>query len=194
MNVPRGERIASVAVGGALAAVAVNSRSWLLGALGVALIARGTTGRCPVYRMRATRKGISVHRSITIQCAPMEVYELWRDFDNLPRFMEHGELIARDVEIVEDTPGRRLRWRSLPGAALAHEGTLDVSEAPGGRGTVVEVRLVYRTPGAFALRILPQVELAEDLARLRMLLETGEVATGARQPSFREQLVSEVAP
>src|SRR4051812_43796007 len=79
INVPRGERIASVVVGGALAAMAGSWRSLLLGALGAALIVRGATGRCPIYRWRATRKGISVHRAITIQCAPSEVYRLWRD-------------------------------------------------------------------------------------------------------------------
>ena len=45
INVPRGERIASVVIGGALAAVAVNKRSVLLGVLGAALIVRGATGQ-----------------------------------------------------------------------------------------------------------------------------------------------------
>jgi uncharacterized membrane protein len=207
INVPRGERIASVVAGGVLAAVAVNKRSLLLGALGAALIVRGASGRCPAYRLRATRKGISVHRAITIQASPLEVYQLWRDFRNLPRFMQHvsevdvdadgistwrireaGVTLGWRAEITEDTPGRRLRWRSLPGGDLAHEGTLDLYEAPGGRGTVVEVRIVYRSPAAFALRSLPRIELAEDLARLRMLLETGELATGASR-----QIASEVA-
>jgi len=202
INVPRGERIASVVLGGALAAVAVNNRSLLLGTLGAVLLARGASGRCPVYRLRATRRGISVHRAITIQAGPLEIYQLWRDFTNLPKFMEHvseveidadgistwrvrerGVTLGWRAEITEDTPGRRLRWRSLPGGDVVHEGTLDLYEAPGGRGTVVEVRIVYRSPAAFALRALPQLELAEDLARLRMLIETGELATGASHPA-----------
>jgi uncharacterized membrane protein len=205
INVPRGERIASVVIGGALAAAAMNKRSVLLGVLGAALIVRGATGRSALYRLRATRKGISVHRSVTIQASPLEIYRLWRDFTNLPRFMEHvtevevdadgistwhvrerGVTLGWRAEITEDTPGRRLRWRSLPGGDIVHEGTLDLYEAPGGRGTVVEVRIVYRSPAAFALRTLPQIELAEDLARLRMLLETGELATGASHEPARE--------
>src|SRR3569623_322330 len=202
INVPRGERIASVVAGGVLAAVAVRSRSLLLGALGGARVGRGATGHCPIYRLRATRRGISVHRANTIQASPMEVYQLWRDFTNLPKFMEHVSEVEVDsggistwrireriltlgwrAEITEDTPGRRLRWRSLPGGDVAHEGTLALYEAPGGRGTVVEVRLVYRHPAAFALRSLPRVQLGEDLARLRQLLETGEIATGASHPA-----------
>src|SRR5437868_15470950 len=89
INVPRGERIASVVIGVALAAVAAKKRSMLLGALGAVLIGRGASGRSALYRLRATRKGISVHRSVTVQASPMEVYRLWRDFTNLPKFMEH---------------------------------------------------------------------------------------------------------
>jgi len=202
INVPRGERIASVVIGVALAAVAAKKRSMLLGALGAVLITRGASGRSALYRLRATRKGISVHRSVTVQASPMEVYRLWRDFTNLPKFMEHvtevevdadgistwrvrerGMTLGWRAELTEDTPGRRLRWRSLPGGDVVHEGTLDLYEAPGGRGTVVEVRILYRSPAAFALRAFPQIELAEDLARLRMLIETGELATGASHPA-----------
>jgi hypothetical protein len=33
------------------------------------------------------------------------------------------------------------------------------------------------------LRHLPRIQLGEELARLRMLLETGELATGASHPA-----------
>src|SRR5690606_14581750 len=94
------------------------------------------------------------------------------------------------AEIVEDNPGRRLRWRSLDGSDIEHEGTLDLVEAPGGRGTIVDVRMRYWPPGGLPvagilfhpLRELPGLQLAEELARLRMLVETGELATGASNP------------
>jgi uncharacterized membrane protein len=160
--------------------------------------------------MRALRKGVELRRAITIECSPSEVYELWRDLRNLPRFMAHVQSVdvdAQDIstwtitqgpatltwraEITEDTPNRRLRWRSLPGGDLDHEGTLDLHEAPGGRGTVVDLRLLYRPPGGAAtaglfaglLRHFPRIELGEELSRLRMLIETGELATGASHPA-----------
>ena len=224
-NVPRWERIASVVIGGALAGLGASriggvgrkeraiASGALLAGLGAALLHRGITGRCGVYRMRAVRKGIQVRRAITIQCTPQEVYELWRDLRNLPRFMEHVKKIeiesdkvsrwtvqegpktlAWSAEITEDTPGRRLRWRSLPGGDIEHEGVLDLTEAPGGRGTVVEVRMRYTPPGGLLvmgmmsgiLRKLPGLQLDSELARLRMLLETGELATGARNPGELE--------
>jgi uncharacterized membrane protein len=212
-NVPRWERLASALVGAGLVAMGVR-RGRLggaaLAALGSALIVRGATGRCPVYRMRALRKGVEVRRAITIDCSPSEVYELWRDLRNLPRFMAHVQSVDIDAqgistwtitegpatltwraEITEDTPNRRLRWRSLPGGDLDHEGTLDLHEAPGGRGTVVDLRLLYRPPGGAAtagllaglVRHFPRIQLGEELARLRMLIETGELATGASHPA-----------
>lgn len=220
-NVPRWERIASVIAGGGLAGLGVAriagmgmrrgvGTGLVTSLVGGVLLQRGITGRCGVYRMRAVRKGIEVRRAITIQCTPQEVYELWRDLRNLPRFMHHvksieivSDKISRwtveegpktlewQAEITEDTPGRRLRWSSLPGSDIEHEGVLDVHEAPGGRGTVVEVRMRYVPPGGLfvmgmlsgILRKLPGLQLAEELARLRMLIETGELATGARNPS-----------
>lgn len=210
INIPRGERVASIAIGGVLAAVGLRRRSlvgYLLAAAGGTLVARGVTGRSALYRMRALRKGIEVRRTITVQATPRDVYDLWRDLRNLPRFMEHvasveleprgisrwtieenGKRLEWRAEIVEDRPGRRLRWRSLPGGDLFNEGTLDLLEAAGDRGTVVDVRIRYRPPGGLfvsgllsgVLRTLPGIQLAEELARLRMLLETGELATGAR--------------
>ena len=102
------------------------------------------------------------------------------------------------TEIVEDTPDRRLRWRSLPGGDLDHEGMLDLYAAPGDRGTVVEVKLRYQPPGGRftaglfgrALGKLGAIQLGDELARLRMWVETGELATGARNPG---ELVAEVA-
>lgn len=182
----------------------------LLALAGAGLLERGISGRCGIYRMRAVRKGIEVRRAVTIQCTPEEAYSLWRDLRNLPRFMHHvksieilSDTISRwrvaegprtlewQAQIIEDTPGRRLRWTSLPGGDLEHEGVLDVYPAPAGRGTIVEVRMRYVPPGGLlvmgmlngVLRRLPGLQLAEELARLRMLIETGELATGARNPS-----------
>lgn len=215
VNIPRGERIAT-AVGGAAAIVlglrrGLDHRSIggaLLAAAGAAAIARAATGRCPAYRARALRKGIQIRRAITVQSSPRAVYELWRDFSNLPRFMKHisqvtterggrshwmaqagGRRLAWHVEITEDLPARRLRWRSLPGGDLRHEGTLDLREAPGDRGTIVELKLHWFPPGGVLvaasfhalLHKLASSELGQDLARFQQLIETGEITTGARR-------------
>jgi uncharacterized membrane protein len=211
VNVPRLERVASVVVGGALAALGLRRRSLggiAVAGVGAALIARGVTGRCPTYRVRALRKGIQVRRAVTIQATPQQVYEVWRDLENLPRFMQHVDSVTLEeggisrwrvtegpkqlewrAEIVEDTPGRRLRWRALPGGDIRHEGSIDLRQAPGDRGTIVEVKLHYFPPGGLLVasmlpgffRKLTNVQIGQELARLQQLIETGELTTGARR-------------
>jgi uncharacterized membrane protein len=176
VNVPNGERIISIAVGAVLAILGVRRKSLggtLLAALGSALVVRGVTGRCGLYRMRAARKGVEIRRSITVQAPARVIYELWRE-------------MRVDADILEDEPARRMRWRSWPDDELRSEGIVDLVEGPGDRGTIVDVRVRYRPRGGLLvsgllgnyLRKLHGLELADELARLRMLVETGELATG----------------
>lgn len=90
-----------------------------LALVGGGLLYRGATGHCPAYEKmgvstapadsperaakptansgKAVRgpkgvqneQGIKVKKSITINKTPEELYAYWRDFDNLPRFMQH---------------------------------------------------------------------------------------------------------
>jgi uncharacterized membrane protein len=112
-NVENWERVASVALGAGLIAMAVRRRHPVgqLSGTGLALIARGTSGYCPVnaatgrHRRRDdTRdalggpRGLVLEESITIARPQGEVYEFWNDPRNLPRVMEHIE----QVELLEN--------------------------------------------------------------------------------------------
>src|SRR4051812_22284164 len=77
-----------------------------------------------------------VKKSIIINRSPEELYRFWRDFENLPRFMNHlesvrvlddkrshwvakapaGTSVEWDAEIIEDRPGELIAWRSLAGS------------------------------------------------------------------------------
>ena len=48
---------------------------------------------------------VTVSKSVTVARTPQEVYALWRDFANLPRFME-------TLTSVESRGGRLWRWQS----------------------------------------------------------------------------------
>lgn len=211
INIPPTERVITGLAAAGLAAFGISRRSLpglLLAGAGVAAMARAAIGRCPMYRARAIRKGIHVHRVVTIQCTPREVYDLWRDLTNLPKFMHHVKSVTMEADgiskwvvtegprelewrakIVEDTPGRRLRWASLPGGDIEHSGALELREAPADRGTEVEVKMHYLPPGGLIvasalygfLRRLARVQIGMELVRLRQLIETGEIATGARR-------------
>jgi uncharacterized membrane protein len=207
VNIPAAERIVTGAAGVAAIALGLRRRAWLAVGVGAAAVIRAVTGRCPAYRARTLSKGVRVRHAVTIQCRPAEVYDLWRNLENLPRFMHHVKSVTVDdgistwviqegplaltwkATIVEDVPDRRLRWQSLPGGDLRHTGAIDLIEAPGRRGTVVQIEMLYQPPGGMlvagaignVLRRLTSLQIGAELARLRQLIETGEIATDARR-------------
>lgn len=155
--------------------------------------------------------GIRVERAVTISRSPAEVYAFWRSLENLPSFMANlksvsevdgkshwvaeaplGQAVEWDAVIEEDMPNERIAWRSLPGSQIENAGVVQFKPAPGERGTEVHVNLEYKAPGgsmgAALAKILgnePDIQIREDLRRLKMLLETGQVITVKGQPSGR---------
>jgi uncharacterized membrane protein len=143
-----------------------------------------------------------VHKSLTVNRSPDEVYAFWRNFENLPRFMEHlesvsitderhshwtarapgGTSVEWDAEITEDQPGRLIAWRSLQDADVANRGIVRFLPAPGGRGTEVHVELRYDPPagklGTIVAKLFgeePGQQVDRDLRRFKQVLETGEL-------------------
>ena len=81
-----------------------------------------------------------------------------------------------------------LAWRSVEGADIQIEAKLQLRDAPAGRGTEVEAHVAWRPQGgivghwAATLRGTdPMIRGKQDLKRLKMLLETGEIATSANR-------------
>lgn len=223
-NIGETERTVSKVAGGALAVYGLARRNpigWGLAVLGIGLLRRGMTGYCPVTaalgaepedrEVAPWKRPVAVRKAVTIQRPRNEVYDFWRDFENLPRFMDHlesvavraggishwvakgpaGSTVAWDAEVIADEPDRRIAWRSLPGSEIENSGEVRFADAPGG-GTEVRVELTYRPPagmvGAAVAKLFgeePDGQIADDLYRLRALLEAGEVPTIDGQPSSR---------
>jgi uncharacterized membrane protein len=236
-NVARAERIGSVALGAALVGLGVRRRDpvGLVAALfGSYFITRGATGRCVVYQAlgvstgeadnvlrpssrddvtgRAAtvnaRKAVKVERSVTIDRPRAELFAFWRNFENLPRFMEHlvsvrvdsptrshwqakapaGRTVEWDAEIVNEVPDEIIAWKSVGEPDVSNAGAVNFSDAPGGRGTVVRVTLDYEPPAGRVGAILshffseePDRQIREDLRKFKQLMETGEITTSARR-------------
>lgn len=95
-------------------------------------------------------------------------------------------LVAR---IVRSEPGRFLAWHSCEGSDIDAQGKFEFADAPGDRGTRVTA-IVVTTPGTLGrakaklTRTDPETLMRHALKRLRMLLETGEIAIAARSPSL----------
>jgi uncharacterized membrane protein len=223
-NVGKIERIASAIGGGALIGYAIKSRSKggiALGLLGAGLLYRGATGQCEAYRAfgvntadgaEEVARDVHLEKSITINRSPQELYKFWRDFENLPRFMENLESVTRlddqrshwvangpggkkiewDAEIYNEKEGEMIAWRSLPGSDLTNAGSVHFEPAPDGRGTYLKVTLNYNPPGGKAAALFAKLfgqepgQLVEhNLKRLKQFIETGEIPTTEGQASGR---------
>lgn len=145
--------------------------------------------------------GVRVEQSITVARPAQELYDFWRRLDTLPQFMEHveevtmltdrrsrwrvrapvGSRVTWEAEIINDVPGQLIGWRSLPGSAVHHAGSVHFDRRDG--LTEVRVVLEYAPParyiGASMARILgddPQRAVTEDLRRFKAIVERGEPA------------------
>jgi uncharacterized membrane protein len=148
------------------------------------------------------KRGIRVSKAITVNRSPEDAYRLWRNFENLPRFMAHldsvrmmddrrsywrakaplGATVEWVAEIIEDRPNELIAWRSLEGADVTNSGQVRFVSAPGGRGTEVHVELNYDPPGGIVGATFaklfgeePSEQVDGDLRRFKQVLEVGEV-------------------
>ena len=227
VNVGNYERIASAVGGGALIGYAITTRTKTgiaLGLLGAGLLYRGATGQCEAYRSLGINtadngtsedvaREVHVEKSITVSSTPKELYRFWRDFENLPQFMEDLESVTKldetrshwvangpggkqvewDAEIYNEKENEMIAWRSLPGADVTNAGSVHFEEAPG-HGTYVKVVLNYNPPGGKAASLLAKLfgkepgQLVEhNLRRFKQLIETCEIPTTEGQSSGRKQ-------
>ena len=147
--------------------------------------------------------------AVTVNRPREEVYRFWRSFQNLPSFMTHlesvvatgagrsrwtatapaGKTVSWEAEVTDDSPGRAIAWRSLPGSKVTNEGVVRFADAPGGRGTEVRVEMCVEVPGgalgravAFVFGESPETQVRDDLRRLKQVLETGEVVRSDGTP------------
>jgi len=230
VNVGRTERLVSAVGGGALALAGLRMRSipgTLLAVLGGGLVYRGVSGHCHAYDAMGINtaedehgaaapedyyeRGVHVDVSQTIERTPWDLYQFWRNFENLPRFMEHlesvtviddrrshwvakapsiaGGKVEWDAEIINDEPNALIAWRSLENANVDNAGSVRFVPGPEGRGTEVRVVVDYIPPagqiGKWVAKLFgeePTQQIREDLRRFKRLMETGEIPTTQGQP------------
>lgn len=145
-------------------------------------------------------------RTVTIAVPRHRIYEMWRDPQRLADFMQDltGAEVSDDrvtwiidspdgryrvdTQLVLDRKDEALAWRSVEGADIQIEAKVQFRDAAAGRGTEVEAHVAWRPHGgivghwAAALRRTdPAVRGRQELKRLKMLLETGEIATSANR-------------
>ncbi|WP_429912177.1 SRPBCC family protein [Glycocaulis sp.] len=153
---------------------------------------------------RGWREDTVVGRTVTINRPRAELYAFWRDFSNLPKFMEHVHSAEQlddgrtrwvvkspmgslefETRITEEREGELIAWESDPDAKIRNSGRIEFRDAPGGRGTQVDATIAYDAPGGGAGRLIaklfqkePKIQARRELKRFKQLMETGEIANG----------------
>ncbi len=166
----------------------------------------------------ATRKDTSsardlTARSVTIARPARDLYTYFRDFSNLPSFMDNvvridliddrrshwvvkapaGKTVEWTAAITEDCEGHSITWASEEGADVPNSGRIEFRDV-GTRGTVVTATIAYEPPAGVVGKVIaklfqrePAIQARRDLRRFKQLMETGEVATAARTRAEHEK-------
>jgi uncharacterized membrane protein len=153
-------------------------------------------------------------RAVTINRPVAEVYARFRDFEQLPTFMENvvsikvldatrshwvvkapgGGTVEWDARITEEQADRLIAWTSEEGASVPNSGRVEFRDA-GQRGTVVTATILYDPPAGIVGKVIakmfqrePAIQARRDLRRFKQLLETGEIATPAMNARQYEEM------
>jgi uncharacterized membrane protein len=207
-------RNSALAGGGLLALYALSRRSplaWMLGLAGAALLARGAANQPLLPLLRGRGMGmdqtIDFSKSIHIDAAPDDVYDVWTHYENFPHFMSHvvevrdlgrgrshwvvrgpgGSEFEWNAVLTEQTRPHRLAWRSEAGAEIPQSGSIQFEPHRG--GTRVTVHMSYTPPAgaighglATLLGSDPKSQMDDDLARMKAFIERGAVPRDAARP------------
>lgn len=151
-----------------------------------------------------------VGRSVLIARPRHELFAFWRDFTNLPTFMHAiesiemttgtrsvwkikapvGQTVTLETEVSEIVEDESIAWESVEGSQIKTSGKVSFVDALGGRGTVVTADIAYEPPAGDVGRLVaklfaaePNIQARHELKRFKMLMEAGEIATGASHKS-----------
>jgi uncharacterized membrane protein len=160
--------------------------------------ARNGNGRASVPYGQGSR----IEKVFTIMRPASDLYDYWRDFNHLPAVMSHVERVeviddlrsrwtakgpagftaTWEAEIIDDTPGRRIAWRSVSGS-IPNAGSVTFTEAPADRGTELHVEMEWAPPGgplgksfAHLFGDDPGLIVETDIRRFKATMEAGYVA------------------
>lgn len=198
---------------GAATVAAVGGIAWFVGRKLMVEPERALISDAPPSTFRGKAgKNAPIERTVTVNRPRQELYDFWRDFTNLPQFMDNirsveilddkrsrwtieapaGTSVELVNRIVEDEPGRLIAWKSEDGSSIRNSGQIEFIDSAPGRGTMVRAIVSYDPPagalGKVVAKVLqrePNVQARRDLRRFKQLMETGEVTTSA-SPSGRK--------
>lgn len=170
---------------------------------GIALGARTLTnkGLKSLTGLAGDGTNIQVRKTISIQAPVEQVYDLWSNFENFPRFMENiesirdlgdgrshwvvkgpaGKKVEFDAITTQDRPNEMIAWETVEDSTVKHHGQVRFKNQQD--RTQVNVNMVYTPPGgvvghtvASIFGVDPKSSMDGDLARMKSLLEEGKTS------------------
>ncbi|TDO73209.1 putative membrane protein [Flavobacterium chryseum] len=204
-NVSTVERVLMVTSGAYLLynALSKENKSITKAGAGGAMLLRGISGYCPIYDaaghlMNDKASNINIRFNTVINKPVGEVYDFWRNLENLPKFMSHLDniktidattsqwtakgpagigSISWKARIVKDRKDRLLSWNSLEGSTIRNAGKVIFKSH--GSSTELDITISYHAPlgiaGESAAKLLnPYFEklVKNDVATLKEYLES----------------------
>ncbi|GJL62527.1 MAG: hypothetical protein NPIRA04_11810 [Nitrospirales bacterium] len=146
-----------------------------------------------------TDQAIKIQQSIVVSRSAADLYQFWRNFENLPSILTHlhsvrvineqlshwmiesvpgGPMIEWDAKIINEVPYNRIGWSTLQGSDIDNAGSVVFETMPDGNSTQMTVTLQYVPPagrlGAAIINVLgqdPKKKIAEDLQHFKEQME-----------------------
>lgn len=207
-NVSTVERILMIAGGSYVLykALSGNKKDIMKSTLGGSMLLRGISGYCPIYdAVDSVQNSPKSHGDINIKSIinkPVnEVYDFWRNLENLPKFMTHlesvksidnktSEWVAKGpsgigslswkAQIIHEQREKLLSWQSMADSSIENSGRVSFKSL--GQSTEIEVTISYKAPlgtaGELAAKLLNPLFtklVKTDVENFKSFMEVGEV-------------------
>lgn len=144
-------------------------------------------------------RGVMIKESVEVEKPASQLYRFWRQFDNLPTFMQNlesvevedeansrwtvrapaGKTVSWHAEVIADRENELIGWRAVPGSVVDHAGSVRFIGSESGGPTTVAVTLRYNPAagkaGAKLAKVLgssPAKNVREDLERFKHFAES----------------------
>lgn len=173
---------------------------------GSLLFYQGATGDSAISRRTSSGRkkdhNVNIKTYLDVNRPKEEVYQFWRQLENLPLFMQHLESVKQiddkyshwkakipgnfgtiswTAEIVEDKD-YFIGWQSVEGSAIYNAGKVEFRDSPDGQGTQIQAVISYKAPAgglgtSIAELLNPIFEnmVREDILNFKNYLETNEI-------------------
>ncbi len=181
---------------------------------GVGLGARALTNMNMRQMTGMTQDGgaIQVRKGIRINVPVDQVYQLWSNFENFPRFMENvesirtmggnrshwvvkgpaGSKVEFDAIETQNIPDQLIAWETTPDSQVKSQGQVRFRET-GRNSTDINVNMSYTPPAGVAGAAVaalfgkdPKSQMDADLARMKSLLEEGKTTSESKKVTREE--------